>query len=165
MSPAISTATQVHRVVIKAPAEKIWQALTDPDFTRRYGYGSPSFYELRPGGSFRVEPTEGMRAHGAPDTIIDGEVVECDPPRRLVQTWHAHFSSELAAEPANRLTWEIEDEPGSPGLCRLTVTHELDGAPVTAISVAGENPNAGGGWPYILSDLKTFLETGDNMGG
>jgi uncharacterized protein YndB with AHSA1/START domain len=93
--------------------------------------------------------------------IIDGEVIEADPPRRLVQTWRALFDPETAAEGFRRLTWEIED--GGPGISRLTVTHDVEGAPKTAAQVGGQTPDAGGGWPYILSDLKTLLETGKTM--
>jgi uncharacterized protein YndB with AHSA1/START domain len=99
-----------------------------------------------------------MTAHGAPEVIIEGEVIESDPPRKLVQTWHAMFAPDMAAEPVTRLTWDIEEGPG--GITRLTVTHELDGAPKTAAQVGGAIPEAGGGWSFIISDLKTLLETG-----
>jgi uncharacterized protein YndB with AHSA1/START domain len=152
------TITQVHRVFIRATAQQVWDAITDPAWNQRYGYHSPSEYDLRPGGAFRVLPNKEMLAHGAPDVIIDGEVVAADPPHRLVQTWHAMFTPEMDAEGPTRLTWELEEQP--PGLTRLTVTHELMNAPSTAWTVAGDNPNAGGGWPMMLSDLKTLLETG-----
>ncbi|MEA2126609.1 MAG: hypothetical protein QOI80_3391 [Solirubrobacteraceae bacterium] len=163
MTTAISTTTQVHRVFIKAPADRIWEAITDPAFNSRYGYGTPNHFELRPGGAFHVEASQAMIDHGASNPIIDGEVLEVDPPRRLVQTWRALFDPATAAEPANRLTWEIDEDPRLPGTCRLTITHELEDAPVTAIQVAGDNPDAGGGWPFILSDLKSYLETGSSL--
>jgi uncharacterized protein YndB with AHSA1/START domain len=153
-----STTTQVHRVFIRATAQQVWDAITDPEWNRRYGYQSPSEYDLRPGGAFRALPNAAMVTHGAPEVIVDGEVISADPPRRLVQTWRALFDPETLAEGPTRLTWELDEQP--PGITRLTVTHELEGAPITAIQVAGENPNAGGGWPFILSDLKTLLETG-----
>jgi uncharacterized protein YndB with AHSA1/START domain len=161
-SPAMrhlaSTTTQVHRVFIRATAQQVWDAITDPEWSRRYGYQSPNEYELRPGGAYRGLPNAAMLAQGSPDVIVDGEVVSADPPHRLVQTWRALFTPETAAEGPTRLTWELDEQPA--GITRLTVTHELEGAPVTAVQVAGENPNAGGGWPFILSDLKTLLETG-----
>jgi uncharacterized protein YndB with AHSA1/START domain len=99
-----------------------------------------------------------------PDTILDGEVVECEPPRRLVQTWRMLMDPRTAAEPFTTLTWEIEEAARQPGVCKLTVTHRLAGAPETAAMTAGtDDAGAGGGWAWILSDLKTFLETGKNF--
>jgi uncharacterized protein YndB with AHSA1/START domain len=96
-----------------------------------------------------------------PDTIIDGEVIAAEPPRRLVQTWRMLMDSATAAEPFTTLTYEIEDSKTQPGICKLTVTHQLPGAPVTAAMVAGiDDGGAGGGWAWILSDLKTLVETG-----
>lgn len=161
MSKSKNPATQVYRVYIKAAPQAIWDAITKPEWNRRYGYCSPSEYELRPGGRYRGLASEEMKAYGGPDVVVDGEVLESDPPRKLVQTWRALWEPELVAEGAKRLTWEIEEGRG--GVCTLTVTHELEGAPRTAAQVAGENKEAGGGWAYILSDLKTLLETGKAM--
>src|ERR1700760_2935941 len=78
--------TQVFRVWIKAAPERIWAAITDPEWNRRYGFAAPSFFELKPGGAYHAEANEGMKAFGrqngfeVPDTIIDGEVLESDPP-------------------------------------------------------------------------------------
>jgi uncharacterized protein YndB with AHSA1/START domain len=102
-----------------------------------------------------------MKKFGGPDVVVDGEVIESDPPRRLVQTWRALWDPAMAAEGAKRLIWEIAPGPG--GVCSLTLTHELEGAPKTAEQVSGEIPQAGGGWAYVLSDLKTLLETGKAM--
>lgn len=157
------TATQVYRVYVKATPQAIWDAITQPEWQVKYGYRAATAYDLRPGGDFRGLPTDAMKEFGAPDVILDGEVIEADPPRRLVQTWHALWDPEMAAESAKRLTWEIEKGQG--GVTTLTVTHELDGAPKTALTVAGDDPNAGGGWAWILSDLKTLLETGTSMQG
>ena len=164
MTTTIKTeATQVYRVYIKATPEAIWTAITDPEWNQRYGYCSRSEYELRPGGKYRGFANEAMKSYGGPDVIVDGEVVESDPPRKLVQTWRALWDPEMVAEGFKRLTWEIEPGPG--GVTTLTVTHELDGAPKTAAQVAGEVKQAGGGWSFILSDLKTLLETGKAFGG
>ena len=82
MTTATSTTTQVYRVWIKAAPEKIWQAIVDPEWNTRYGYAAPGFYDLKPGGSYRSTPNEGMiqyaRENGfpMPETIVDGEVVE-----------------------------------------------------------------------------------------
>jgi uncharacterized protein YndB with AHSA1/START domain len=158
--------TQVFRVWIKASPEKIWAAITDPGWNSRFGYAAPAFYELAPGGSFHSTATQEMKDAGAthgfdvPDVIVDGEVLKAEPPRLLVQTWRMLMDPTTAAEPYTTLTYEIEDSATQPGVCRLTVTHELTGAPSTAKMVAGTaDGGAGGGWAWILSDLKTLVET------
>jgi len=158
-----STTVQVYRVWIAAKPEAIWEAITSPEWTRRYGYEAPSEYDLRPGGAYKGYPSEAMKQHGVPDgPIVTGEVIEVDPPRRLVQTWHMRWDPELAAEGPRTVTWEIEEQYN---LSRLTVTHDVTDAPQTAAQVAGEVPNAGGGWSLILSDMKTLLETGRSLSG
>lgn len=152
--------TRVFRVFINATPQQIWDAITEPEWNARYGYRARADYDLRPGGRYHVAATEGMAAHGAPTDLIEGEVVEVDPPHRLVQTWHAHFNPETTAEGATRLTWEISPRGGT---TELTVTHELEGAPVVASIISGEEPAAGGGWPWMLSDMKTLLETGETL--
>ena len=89
MSTQTETAvtTQVFRVYIKASPEAIWDAITKPEWTERYGYRGRAEYELRPGGSYKGFATADMLAMGTPEVVVDGEVVEADPPRRLVQTW------------------------------------------------------------------------------
>jgi uncharacterized protein YndB with AHSA1/START domain len=96
---------------------------------------------------------------------VDGEVVEADPPRKLVQTWRMAMDPELATEGFTRLTWEIQEGEG--GVTKLTVIHDLSGAPKLAALVAGETEDvgAGGGWSWVLSDLKTLLETGRPLAG
>jgi uncharacterized protein YndB with AHSA1/START domain len=156
--------TQVYRVYIKAPAQAIWDAITKPEWTERYGYGGRGEYDLRPGGAFRALTSEAMRAHGAPDVAVDGEVIEADPPRKLVVTWRMLMDPTMAAEGFTRLTYEIEE--GKTGVTKLTVIHDLKGAPLLAGMVAGEMEpmGAGGGWSWILSDLKTLIETGTRLG-
>jgi uncharacterized protein YndB with AHSA1/START domain len=158
-----SEATQVYRVSIKATPEAIWQAITSPEWNRQYGYKSPAEYDLRPGGAYRGLATPEMKAFGGPDVVVDGEVLESDPPRKLVQTWRALWDPEMVAEGFKRLTWEIE--AGEGGVSTLTVTHELEGAPKTAAQVSGSIPQAGGGWRFILDDLKSLLETGKTLAG
>ena len=162
--------TQVYRVFIKTTPERIWAAITDPEWNNRYAYQAPSYYELTKGGAFHATATKDMKDFAAangfeiPDTILDGEVLESEPPRRLVQTWRILMDPSTAGEPFSTLTFEIEEAKMQPGVCKLTVTHELVGAPATAAMVAGtEDSGAGGGWALILSDLKTFLETGKNF--
>jgi uncharacterized protein YndB with AHSA1/START domain len=158
-----SATMQIYRVFIKATPQGIWDAIVKPEWAEKYGYACPAEYELRPGGAYRAMANAPMKAHGAPDVIIVGEVVEADPPRKLVQTWHPVWDPASAAEAATRLTFEIQEQPG--GVTRLTVIHEVAGAPLTARMVAGDVPDAGGGWSFVLSDLKTLLETGKGFGG
>jgi uncharacterized protein YndB with AHSA1/START domain len=156
-----STTTRVFQVYIKAPPERIWDAITQSEWTQRYGYGGEVEIDLRPGGAFKAFASEAMKAHGGPDVVVDGEVLEADPPRRLVQTWHPVWDPETAAEPPTRLTYEIEPGPGD--VTRLTVVHELADAPLVAAMVTGQVEGAGGGWAYVLSDIKTLLETGSAL--
>ncbi len=151
---------QKYRVYIKATPEAIWAAITRPEWTERYGYAPIVDYDLRPGGRFRAHPNEGMKGVGCPDVISVGEVLEADPPRRLVQTWRMTMTPELEAEAFTRVTFEIE--PARGGVTTLTVTHDVTGAPLWASVLRGESENqgAGGGWNEILSGLKTLLETG-----
>ncbi|HEV7712784.1 MAG TPA: SRPBCC family protein [Asanoa sp.] len=158
-----SETVQVHRVYIKATANAIWDAITTPEWTARYGHRGLSDYDLRPGGAFAGRANEGMIARGVPEVAVDGEVVEVDPPRRLVQTFRMLMDPGLAAEGFTRLTYEIDERDN--GVCALTVTHDLSGAPGLAALMRGdfEAMGAGGGWPWTLSGLKTLLETGKEM--
>jgi uncharacterized protein YndB with AHSA1/START domain len=166
---ASTATTQIHRVYIRATPERIWQAITDPEWNGRYGYSAPAEYELRAGGAYRSLASDSMKQSAAsmgwelPEVIVDGEVLEADPPRKLVQTWRMLMDPTAAAEGFSRLTWLIEG-PGADGVCRLTVTHELAGMPSLFAMTSGDNEfgaMGGGGWPWILSDLKSLLETGE----
>jgi uncharacterized protein YndB with AHSA1/START domain len=162
-----SVPTQVYRVYIKATPQAIWDAITTPEWTERYGYGGLVDYDLRAGGRFVMRPGAAMAASpGVPDVIVDGEVVEAEPPRRLVQTWRMLMDPGLTAEGFTRVSYEI-GEPGEDGVTRLTVTHDLTNAPTLAALVRGDSESAGGGggWSWILSDLKTLLETGTAFQG
>jgi uncharacterized protein YndB with AHSA1/START domain len=157
--------TQVYRVYIKATPEAIWDAITKPEWTQKYGYRGLVEIDLQPGGRFRFLAPAEMQAMGMPEVVVDGEVVEADPPRKLVQTWRALWDEEIAAEPPTRLTYDIEEDDG--GVTRLTVTHELEGAPIHAAAITTEAriQEGGGGWALILSDLKTLLESGEPLTG
>jgi uncharacterized protein YndB with AHSA1/START domain len=100
---------------------------------------------------------------GAPDLAVDGEIIEVDPPRKLVQTFRMVMDEAMASEGFTRLTYEIEE--GKDGVSRLTLIHELEGAPTLALLLSGgmEDQGAGGGWSWVLSSLKTLLETGEPM--
>ncbi len=149
---------RTHRIFIRATPEEIWDALTRPGWTQLYGYRAPAQYELRPGGAYRAFASVTMKMRGISGVIFDGEVIEADPPWRLVQTWHVLFDAGTRAEPDTRLSWELAE--GNSGVSTLTLTHDLAGAPETAALVEGRHATAGGGWAWILSDLKTLLETG-----
>lgn len=153
--------TQTFRIWIEAAPDAIWQAITSADWNGRYGYGVPGHYELRPGGAYTARPTAEMVAMGAPDPMCDGEVVTVDAPRRLEQTWHALFGPETIAEAPQRLVWEITE--GRNGVSCLTLEHDVSAAPVTGAVTSGSVPEAGGGWMWVLSDLKSLLETGSPM--
>jgi uncharacterized protein YndB with AHSA1/START domain/DNA-binding transcriptional ArsR family regulator len=137
---------QVYQVFIQARPEEIWEAITKPEFTARYFYGSRVTTTGTKGASLKHYAPDGTTLWG------DNSVLESDPPKRFVHTWRALYDKELAAEPPSRVTWEIEPQPS--GVVKLTVIHDqLDGSPKTAKSVAG-------GWMFIISGLKTLLETG-----
>lgn len=159
-----SVTTQIYEVYIKATPQAIWDAITTPEWTAKYGYRGLAEYDLRPGGAYRGRATPEMVSMGMPEVAIDGEVVESDPPRKLVQTYRFLFNEATKTEGFTRLTWEIE--PTQSGFSRLTVTHELEGAPIMAGMVASKFSEmmGTGGWNWILSDLKTLLETGAAMG-
>ncbi len=141
-TPTVTT-TQVYQVFIKATPEAIWEAITKPEFTERYFFGA------------RIEVRDGRRRSALRDLEWDEPVLEFDPPRRLVHDWLSRYDEQMAAEEPSRVTWELEPQDG--GVTRLTVVHDrLEGAPKTAESVAG-------GWMYVLSGLKTLLETGEPL--
>jgi uncharacterized protein YndB with AHSA1/START domain len=137
---------QVYQVFIKASPEQIWEAITSPEFTVQYFHGA----------RITVLP-DSYRSLGPDDQIWgDEEVLEYDPPRRLVHGWCSRYDPELAEEPTSRVTWEIEEQSG--GSCLVTVTHDqLERSPKTASSVSGA------GWMFVLSGLKTLLETGHQL--
>ena len=140
MTTMTALTTQVYSVFIKATPEQIWDAITKPEFTQQYFYGA------------RIELRDGRRFSAIGGTEWDEEVLEADPPSRLVHRFVAAYDPDMAAEEPSRVTWEIEPQDG--GVSKLTVVHDrLEAAPKTAESVAG-------GWMFILSGLKTLLETG-----
>jgi uncharacterized protein YndB with AHSA1/START domain len=157
--------TQMFRVYIKATPEAIWEAITSPEWNDRYGYKSKSEYELHAGGNVRTFATAEMRTFGMPEVVIDGQVLEADPPKKLVHTFHAFFSPEMAAEPGIVVTYNIEPEDNG-GLTRLTIVTEENNSPATLAIVTGGDgklTDGGGGYPFILSDLKSVLESGKSL--
>lgn len=161
--PDIGTSTQVYRIFIRATPEAIWQAITDPAWTQKWGYGLCDQFELRPGGQYRGMASADMKAMGMTGVIVDGEVLEVDPPRKLVLTWRMAINPALKQEGFTTLTYEIE--PGRDGVSKLSVYHDCAGRPGHAEMIAGhkQGPGHSAGWTWILSDLKTALESGTRM--
>lgn len=135
--------TAVFEIFIKTTPERLWLAITDPEQRRQYSFGAETHSDWTPGSQYRSVVGGGFE-------LATGENVDVDPPRLLVQTFQALWSDDVQAQGATRVTWEIEPVGTS---CRLTVTHDL--------LPAGANAELYGGWPMILSGLKTFLETGE----
>ena len=161
---ATTDTVHVFRVYIKASPEAIWEAITSADWNGRYGYHMAGSFDLKPGGRYECRANDEMKQMGMPDVLVDGEVLESDPPRKLVQTWKMHFMPEQDAEPYTTLTYDIEPEGDT--LTRLTVTHDVAGAPNHASQITpgdGKLAEGAGGWAWILSDLKTLLESGDAL--
>jgi uncharacterized protein YndB with AHSA1/START domain/DNA-binding transcriptional ArsR family regulator len=141
---------KVFEIYIKTTPERLWQAIVDPELRAKYSFGVGTFSDWTPGAAYRSHAT-GMTI--APDLIIaEGEILEIDPPRRLVQTMRCLWSEDVKREGTSRITWEIEQIRDS---CRLTVTHDQ--------LREGANSQLYGGWPMVLSGLKTLLETGEML--
>ena len=160
-----ATDTQIFRIYIQATPDAIWEAITSPEWTERYGYKGRTEYELRAGGSVVGHATQEMIDFGAPAIMVRGEVLEADAPKKLVHTFHAQFSPETIAEPGVIVTFLIEPEANG-GLTKLTVINDANGSPITMGFLAGSTgqlSDGGGGYPFIISDLKTLLETGRSL--
>jgi uncharacterized protein YndB with AHSA1/START domain len=145
MTTVTATTTQVYRVFIRATPEAIWDAITNPEFTQKYFYGM----SISLVGDRRITHTPDG------DELSNEAVIEKDPPRKLVHEWQSNWDPDMGAEPASRVTWEIEQ--GDDGVSLLTVVHDkLESSPKTAAGVAG-------GWMRVLSGLKTLVETGEPL--
>jgi len=138
------TMEKVFEIYIKTTPERLWEAITNPELRSKYTFGVAVRSDWTPGSRY-----EG-RSPKAPTSIFEGENLEVDPPRRLVQSFKAMWSDEVKSEGTSRVTWEIEQVEDS---CRLTVTHDQ--------LREGANAELYGGWPMVLSGLKTLLETGE----
>jgi uncharacterized protein YndB with AHSA1/START domain len=144
------TMEKVFEIYIKTTPERLWQAITDPEMRRRYNFGVGVHSDWKPGSPYQA--TAGTGTVGPGMAILEGENLEVDPPRRLVQSFRALWSDDVKAEGTSRVTWEIAPIGDS---CRLTVTHDQ--------LREGANPELYGGWMMILSGLKTLLETGQSL--
>lgn len=141
---------KVFEIYIKTTPERLWEAITNPDLRRKYTFGVGVHSNWKPDSSYQARTGPETVAPGI--DIAEGENLEVVPPRRLVQSFRALWSDDVKNEGTSRVTWEIEPIGDS---CRLTVTHDQlrDGA----------NDELYGGWPMVLSGLKTLLETGDTL--
>src|SRR5207302_850053 len=135
---------KVFEIYIKTTPERLWDAITDPEIRSKYNFGARQTSDWTAGSRYE------MSAPNADGPLGEGEILEVDPPRRLVQSFVALWSEDVKSEGTSRVTWEIEPIGDS---CRLTVTHDQ--------LREGANAELYGGWPMILSGLKTWLETGE----
>jgi DNA-binding transcriptional ArsR family regulator len=135
---------KIFEIYIRTTPDRLWEAITDSEIRSKYNFGSRVISDWTPGSHFE------FASPSAPMLLGEGDNVEVDPPRRLVQTMVALWSEDVKREGTTRVTWEIEPVGDS---CHLVVTHDQlrDGA----------NAQLYGGWPMILSGLKTWLETGE----
>jgi uncharacterized protein YndB with AHSA1/START domain/DNA-binding transcriptional ArsR family regulator len=140
------TMEKVFEIYIRTTPERLWEAITDSETRARFHFGNHITSDWTPGSRYELGNPK------APGVIADGENLEVDPPRRLVQSFVARWGEEALAEGTTRVTWEIEPVGDS---CRLTLTHDQlrDDA----------SEELYGGWPMILSGLKTWLETGQTL--
>jgi uncharacterized protein YndB with AHSA1/START domain/DNA-binding transcriptional ArsR family regulator len=144
-SPDGNGAMAVFEIYIKTTPERLWEAITDPELRARYSFGVATHSDWKAGSSYKASAPGGF-------DIAMGENLEVDPPRRLVQSFTALWSDEVKAAGVSRVTWEITPVRDS---CQLTVIHDR--------LAADANPELYGGWPMILSGLKTLLETGESL--
>jgi uncharacterized protein YndB with AHSA1/START domain len=134
----------VYVTYIRTTSDKLWSALTDPAFIKRYWFGMSVETDWTPGSSWRLAFADGRTADA-------GEILECDPPRRLVIRWRNEWKPEFNAEGFSRCALELEPVDGA---VKLTVTHGIEHADSAFIGAVST------GWPKILSNLKSLLETG-----
>jgi uncharacterized protein YndB with AHSA1/START domain/DNA-binding transcriptional ArsR family regulator len=137
----------IYSVYIKAPPDRVWQAITDGDDTVRYYYGTRVASDWTPGSTLTYTYPDGT-------TAADGKVLEVDPGRRVVMSFHPRWDPVIAAEGPVRMTWEVV--PSDDGGSKLTVTSAL-------IPNSKTSEEFSGGVVYIVSGLKTFIETGEPL--
>ena len=140
-----SGSTFVYVTFIRTTPERLWSALTNPDLAKRYWFGMHVETDWQAGSPWRLLFADGRVADA-------GEIVDADPPRRLVMQWRNEWKPELKAEGFSTCTMQIEPVDGA---VKLTVTHTIDRPESKLIEAVS------GGWPRILSNLKSLLETGE----
>jgi uncharacterized protein YndB with AHSA1/START domain len=137
----------VYVTFIRTTAEKLWQALIEPEFTRQFWFDTIQESEWKPGASWKISFSDGRVGDS-------GEVLEIDPPRRLVLKWRNEIFPELTAEGYSRMTYLLEPQGE---VVKLTLTHEMDKSDSKFIKAVSN------GWPIILSSLKSLLETSESI--
>ncbi|MEP6840758.1 MAG: SRPBCC family protein [Bradyrhizobium sp.] len=135
----------VYVTYIKTTPEKLWHALTDREMNRKYWFDAHQESDWKPGSAWKIVFPDGRVADS-------GEIIEIDPPKRIVIKWRNEFRPDLKAEGYSHCTMEIEPADGA---VKLTITHVIDRETSEMIKAVS------GGWPKILSNLKSLLETGD----
>lgn len=140
----MARSTFVYVTYIRTTPEKLWSALTDQEFMKQYWFGNHCESGWKAGSSWKMVYPDGHVSDS-------GEIVEADPPRRLVISWRHRNKPELAAEGESRCTMELEP---SGSAVKLSITHTIEREPSKLIEAVS------GGWPKVLSNLKSLLETG-----
>jgi DNA-binding transcriptional ArsR family regulator len=140
------TMEKIYEIYIRTTPGRLWEAITDRETRGKFQFG------IAIDSDWKVGSPIALSHPSAPGMLGDGEVVEIDPPNKLVHTMRALWGDEVEAEGTSRVTWEINQVDDSDSCC-LVVTHDQ--------MREGANPQIYGGWPMILSGLKTYLETGD----
>jgi uncharacterized protein YndB with AHSA1/START domain len=148
--PAEGKPRFVYVIYIRTTAEKLWRALTEPEFTRQYWAGTTQECDWKAGSSWRIMIPDGRVADA-------GKIVEAEPYRRLVLLWRNEFRPELREEGYSRLSYRLEQQGD---MVKLTLTHEME-ALTTGPSKLIDAVSSG--WPAILSSLKSLLETGEPL--
>jgi uncharacterized protein YndB with AHSA1/START domain/DNA-binding transcriptional ArsR family regulator len=142
----MSVPKHVYEVYIRTTPERLWQALTDPAMTSLYYFNTAIQSDFTPGSTYTMRKPDG-------ELSLEGEIIEADPPRRLVQSFNMRWNPDVH-DPPSRVAWEITPMGDT---CRLSLIHD---------GFASETPTfheVGGGWPLILSSLKSVLETGEPL--
>jgi len=143
----MATSKFIYVTYIRTTPRKLWRALTEPEFTRRYWMGTSQESEWTPGASWRIVVPGGR-------VVDSGEILEIEPARRLVLSWRHELNPEMRAEGYSRLTYELKRQGES---VELTIVHQMDKAGSKFIEAVSD------GWPLIMSSLKSLLETGESF--
>ncbi|MGB8370928.1 MAG: SRPBCC family protein [Limisphaerales bacterium] len=137
----------VYVTCIRTTPEKLWQALTQPEFTQRYWLQTKQESDWKPGASWRMVNPEGK-------AINSGEIIEIDPPKKMVFTWRKETNPEIKAEGYSRVTYSLEPQGAS---VKLTILHEMDKSGSKLLQ------SVSNGWPLVLASLKSLIETGEPL--
>ena len=134
-----------YEIYIGAPVERVWQGLTDGDFTRKYVYGTRLQSSLKKGSTYAFVGDGDFK-------VVDGKIIEVEPNRRLAMTWRAHWDADVSKDPESRVTYELFNAGAN--TTKLRVVHDQFESETATYKGSAE------GWPMMLSSLKTLLESG-----